>query len=45
MKIIHLALPDSLHAWLKARAANEHRTIKGEVLKMIEDKKKEYENG
>lgn len=45
MKIVHLALPEGLHAWLKAFASSQHRTIKGEVLKMIEDKKKEYENG
>ena len=44
MKLIHLSLPDDAHAWLKAKAASERRTIKSQVLKMIEDEKKADEN-
>ena len=45
MKTVHLSVPDDLHAWLKAASAGEKRSIRNMLIKMIEDKKKEYENG
>lgn len=45
MALIHLDMPDDLHAWLKAQAKKRRRTIKAQLLTIVEKEKDKTNDG